>query len=112
MGSRSFPDFIQLSQEITLCKVCNTHLPNGPRPVFQAHPPAQILIVGQVPGNAVDPSGIPFNDPSGDLAPRAQCADLWRERLLAELRNIELTIVIGRFALDWHLVPDKKSTRN
>ncbi len=66
MGSRSFPDFIQLSQEITLCKVCNTHLPNGPRPVFQAHPSAQILIVGQVPGNAVDQSGIPFNDPSGD----------------------------------------------
>ena len=84
----------------------------GPDRFFKPHPSAQILVVGQAPGTAVHKSGIPFNDPSGDLAPRAQCADLWRERLLAELRNIELTIVIGRYALDWHLVPDKKSTRN
>lgn len=33
--------------------------------MFQAHPQAQILVVGQAPGTAVHKTGIPFNDPSG-----------------------------------------------
>ena len=41
-------------------------MPLGPRPVFQIHPDARILIVGQAPGKAVHDTGIPFNDPSGD----------------------------------------------
>lgn len=39
----------------------------------------------------------------GDLPPRAECAPAWRDKLLAALPNIELTLVLGRYALDWHL---------
>ncbi|WP_338592520.1 uracil-DNA glycosylase family protein [Shewanella khirikhana] len=39
----------------------------------------------------------------GDLPPRAECAPAWRDKLLAVLPNIELTLVLGRYALDWHL---------
>lgn len=42
---------------------------------------------------------------SGDLPPRAECAIIWRERILAELGTIELTLVVGRYALGYHL-PD------
>jgi uracil-DNA glycosylase len=37
-----------------------------PRPVFQGHSTARILIVGQAPGARVHKSGLPFTDPSGD----------------------------------------------
>ncbi|RLV60755.1 uracil-DNA glycosylase family protein [Parashewanella curva] len=40
---------------------------------------------------------------SGDLPPRPECADKWRESLLALLPNIELTLVIGQYALQYHL---------
>lgn len=39
----------------------------------------------------------------GDKPPRAGCAVAWRERLLSHLPNIELTLVLGTYALDWHL---------
>lgn len=58
--------FIRLVDEIKACTQCAPHLPLGPRPVFQAHPDATILIVGQAPGTAVHETGIPFNDPSGE----------------------------------------------
>jgi uracil-DNA glycosylase len=144
--TRKSAAFIRLTEDIRACEICTSHLPLGPRPVFQAHPAARILIVGQAPGTAVHKSGIPFDDPSGDrlrtwlgvdkatfyderklaivpmgfcypgkgkggdLPPRPECAEQWRDRLLAELANIELTVVIGRYALDWHMHPDKKST--
>ncbi|WP_240956286.1 uracil-DNA glycosylase family protein [Wenzhouxiangella sp. XN79A] len=37
----------------------------GPRPVFQVHPTARILIASQAPGRIAHESGIPFQDPSG-----------------------------------------------
>lgn len=40
---------------------------------------------------------------SGDLPPRPECAAAWRARLLAGLPAIELTLVLGRYAHDWHL---------
>ncbi|MEO8275055.1 MAG: uracil-DNA glycosylase family protein [Thermoanaerobaculia bacterium] len=40
---------------------------------------------------------------AGDLPPRPECAKLWRERLLAALPRIELTVVIGRYAQNYHL---------
>ncbi|MDE1927217.1 MAG: uracil-DNA glycosylase family protein, partial [Burkholderiales bacterium] len=39
----------------------------------------------------------------GDLAPLPECAPAWRARLLAALPRLQLTLVIGRYALDWHL---------
>jgi uracil-DNA glycosylase len=55
-----------LVQEVRACRLCAEHLPLGPRPVFQVHPDARILIAGQAPGSKVHASGIPFQDASGD----------------------------------------------
>lgn len=54
---------------------------------------------------AIVPMGFcfPGTGPAGDLPPRRECAEVWRDRLLAHLQRIELTIVIGRYALDYHL---------
>ena len=41
----------------------------------------------------------------GDLPPRRECAPAWRSRVLAGLPNIELVLVIGRYAQAWHLGP-------
>lgn len=45
---------------------------------------------------------------SGDLPPRMECATEWRVRLLQLLPAVELTLVIGQYALDWHLKTQRK----
>jgi len=45
----------------------------------------------------------PGTGKSGDLPPPAQCAEQWRSQLLSFLPNIELTLVIGQYAINWHL---------
>ena len=54
---------------------------------------------------AIVPMGFcyPGKGPSGDLPPRPQCAPAWRARVLQQLPAIELTLVIGSYALAWHL---------
>lgn len=52
--------------QIRACRICEAHLPLGPRPVVQAAADSQVLIVSQAPGRRVHETGIPFNDPSGD----------------------------------------------
>lgn len=54
---------------------------------------------------AILPMGFcyPGTGKSGDLPPRPECAPAWREALLAQLQAVELTLVIGRYAHDWHL---------
>ena len=130
---------------VRACSRC-THLPLGPKPIFQLSSDAKILIAGQAPGRKAHQRGIPFDDPSGDrlrawmgleaedfyneaniailpmafcypgtgksgdLPPPAQCAEQWREQLLALLPNVRLTLVIGQYALDWHLGDDKART--
>ncbi|MAI61057.1 MAG: hypothetical protein CBB87_01045 [Micavibrio sp. TMED27] len=134
----------KISNEVKGCTLCTPHLPLGPRPVFQIHPKAKILIAGQAPGSKVHATGIPFDDPSGDrlrdwmgidketfynpkkiailpmgfcypgtgksgdLPPRKECAEKWRKQLLNLMPNIQLTLVIGQYALDWHLKGQKK----
>jgi len=134
-----------LLAEVHACRLCEAHLPLGPRPVLQLHPQARILIAGQAPGRRVHESGVPFDDASGerlrswlgvtaaqfydpklfaivpmgmcypgtgasgDLPPRAECAATWRARLLARLSALELTLVIGRYALDYHHRGDGRS---
>lgn len=60
---------------------------------------------------AILPMGFcyPGKGKSGDLPPRPECAPLWRARLLAQLPNLGLTVVIGQYALAWHL-PDVKAS--
>jgi len=56
----------ELVQAARDCRVCADYLPLGPRPVFQVHPEARLLIVGQAPGLRVHETGIPWDDASGD----------------------------------------------
>ena len=42
----------------------------------------------------------------GDLPPRRECADLWRERLFALMPNLELVLLVGQYAQKWHLGPE------
>jgi uracil-DNA glycosylase len=126
-------------REARACARCAAALPLGPRPVFQLHAAARILIAAQAPSRTVHATGIPFNDASGerlrawlglsrevfydarqvailpmgfcfpgsgasgDLPPRAECAAHWRAPMLAHLKGLQLTLVIGRHALAWHL---------
>jgi uracil-DNA glycosylase len=137
--------FESLLQDVRACKVCEPHLPAGPRPVLQVHPEARLLLASQAPGRKVHESGTPFDDASGnrlrewlgvtpdvfydptlvailpmgfcypgtgksgDLPPRAECSPTWREQLLSHLPNLELTLVIGAYALAYHL-PEAKGS--
>jgi uracil-DNA glycosylase len=134
----------KISEEVKGCTLCAPDLPLGPRPVFQIHPKAKVLIVGQAPGTKVHATGIPFDDlsgdrlrnwiginkttfynaekiailpmgfcypgkgKSGDLPPRKECAPKWRVQLLDLMPDIELTLIIGQYAIDWHLKDKKK----
>ena len=57
---------------------------------------------------AIVPMGFcfPGTGKSGDLPPRPECAPAWRAPLLAQLKHIELTLAIGRYAQAYHL-PDQ-----
>ncbi|QSP93546.1 uracil-DNA glycosylase family protein [Marinobacter salinisoli] len=54
---------------------------------------------------AILPMGFcyPGTGKSGDLPPRPECAPAWRQVLLDRLPNIELTLLIGQYAQNWHL---------
>jgi len=45
----------------------------------------------------------PGKGKSGDLPPRPECAPLWHERLLAQLPEIKLTLLIGNYAQQYYL---------
>lgn len=59
-------DLPTLLTAVRACRVCEAHLPLGPRPVVQAGAGARILVVGQAPGARVHATGVPWDDPSGD----------------------------------------------
>jgi len=54
---------------------------------------------------AILPMGFcyPGTGRSGDLPPRRECAAKWRARILERLPSLELTLVIGQYALAYHL---------
>jgi uracil-DNA glycosylase len=124
-----------LIAEARACRVCEAHLPLGPRPILSAEASARLMIIGQAPGTRVHESGVPWDDASGDrlrdwlaierdvfydaaqvaivpmgfcypgrdknggdAPPRPECAPLWHARLRAELPNIALTLLVGRYA--------------
>ncbi len=124
----------QLLNEVAACRLCESALPLGPRPVLRVAPEARILIIGQAPGLKVHNSGLPWDDPSGDrlrgwlnidreqfyrdarlgilpmgfcypgkgksgdLPPRPECAPTWHERLLQQMPQIEVVLLIGQYA--------------
>ncbi len=54
---------------------------------------------------AIMPMGLcyPGRGRSGDLPPRKECAPLWHDKVLAELPNIEMTLLIGQYAQNYYL---------
>lgn len=54
---------------------------------------------------AILPMGFcyPGTGKSGDLPPRPECAPAWREQLLRQLPQLEVTLVIGAYAQAYHL---------
>ena len=60
---------------------------------------------------AILPMGFcyPGKGKSGDLPPRAECAVAWRAKLLKQLPQLQLTLVIGQYAQSYHLDQNKLS---
>ena len=62
---------------------------------------------------AIVPMGLcfPGQDHRGaDLPPRGECAATWHDRLFAAMPQIELILVIGRYAQAYHLPERKRQT--
>jgi uracil-DNA glycosylase len=64
------------------------------------------------PRIAIIPMGYcyPGRGQGGDLPPRAECAQLWLEKLLAKMPRIELTLLIGQYAQRHFLGPRRKAS--
>ena len=58
---------------------------------------------------AIVPMGLcyPGKGKSGDLPPRTECTPRWRAPLLQSLQRVRLTLVIGQYALAWHLPQER-----
>ncbi len=54
---------------------------------------------------AIVPMGFcyPGKGKSGDLAPRKECALHWHERIMTQLVNVRLILLIGKYAQDYYL---------
>jgi uracil-DNA glycosylase len=62
---------------------------------------------------AIVPMGFCFpglDAKGGDLPPRKECAPAWREKVFANLKEIELTLLVGSYAQAWHLKGRGKPT--
>jgi uracil-DNA glycosylase len=46
----------------------------------------------------------------GDLPPRKECAEHWHARLLAQLTNLRLTLLVGQYAQRYYLGEERKKT--
>ena len=47
----------------------------------------------------------PGSSKSGDLPPRPECAPTWHNKLLGHLQQVEITLLVGKYALDHYLKP-------
>jgi uracil-DNA glycosylase len=52
----------------------------------------------------------PGSGKSGDLPPRPECAPLWHDRLLKQLTDLQLVILIGQYAQNYYLKNKAKET--
>ena len=59
------PEHTRLCADMRLCQLCAWALPLPPRPIFQVHPRAKVLLIGQAPGQKTRERGIPWDDVSG-----------------------------------------------
>lgn len=51
----------------------------------------------------------PGKGKSGDLPPRKECAAEWHEKLMAEMPNVKLTLLIGAYAQAYYLKNKKRT---
>ena len=61
---------------------------------------------------AILPMGFcyPGTGKSGDLPPRPECAPAWRESVLESLNNIKMTVIIGSYAIKYHVSDGRNIT--
>ncbi|AXT59660.1 uracil-DNA glycosylase family protein [Aquimarina sp. AD10] len=52
----------------------------------------------------------PGRGKSGDLPPRKECAPLWHDLLLNQMKEVKLTILVGKYAQDYYLKEKSKRT--
>jgi uracil-DNA glycosylase len=45
----------------------------------------------------------PGSGASGDQPPRPECAQTWRMPVMKALQSVELTLILGSYAIAWHL---------
>ena len=51
----------------------------------------------------------PGTGQGGDLPPRKECADTWRQRILDAMPSIELTLPVGSYSVAWHIPDSRRS---
>ncbi|MFD2891478.1 uracil-DNA glycosylase family protein [Flavobacterium chuncheonense] len=60
---------------------------------------------------AIVPMGFcyPGKGNSGDLPPRKECAPLWHDKIISEMPDLKLTLLIGQYAQKYYLKTSVKS---
>lgn len=51
----------------------------------------------------------PGRGASGDLPPRRECAELWLDRVLAQMPHVELTLLVGAYAQQRFLAGERRA---
>ena len=51
-----------------------------------------------------------YDAKGSDLAPPKICAETWRADLLAQMPQVELTLLVGQYAQGWHMGKARKKT--
>ena len=62
---------------------------------------------------AIVPMGFCFpglDDKGGDLPPRKECAEEWRNRVFEHLGDVHVTLLVGQYAQKWHLGKARRKT--
>ena len=61
---------------------------------------------------AIIPMGFcyPGRGTGGDLPPRRECAPLWHDRIIERLPRVELTLLVGSYAISYYLGAAAKGT--
>ena len=61
---------------------------------------------------AIVPMGFcyPGKGKTGDLPPRKECFDLWHSKILAEMPNIKLILLVGSYSINSYLKKSRKKT--
>ena len=62
---------------------------------------------------AIMPMGLCYPgkiEKGGDKPPRKECAPAWHDKVLAELDQVKLTLLVGSYAQNYYLADTKKKT--